>query len=138
MTIDRMASSVATPPALRITWASPSFRPRILWTSRRASMHARTARCLAGGIGRLPLSKLRAYPSLLRSSVSVTLIWLSPVSEIHALSGPGRVNRAEARERSCAELDQARTDRRRAPAKVQSNATSQFQPHANRHDTGSD
>jgi len=39
----RISSSVTTPPALRITCESPSFRPRIAYTLSRASMHATTA-----------------------------------------------------------------------------------------------
>ena len=45
---ERIASSVTTPPALRITWASPSSSPSSAAGSRRASMHATTATCLAG------------------------------------------------------------------------------------------
>ena len=43
MTSERMASSLATPPALRMTCASPSSRPSTLAGSSRASMHASTA-----------------------------------------------------------------------------------------------
>src|SRR3954468_15675311 len=39
----RRASSETTPPALRITWASPSSRPSTFAGSSRASMHATTA-----------------------------------------------------------------------------------------------
>ena len=41
MTRDRMASSLARPPALRMTWASPSLRPAYLAGSSRASMHVK-------------------------------------------------------------------------------------------------
>src|SRR2546426_5940972 len=41
MTRERSASSLARPPALRITWASPSASPAYLAGSRRASMHVR-------------------------------------------------------------------------------------------------
>ena len=51
---ERIASSVATPPALRMTWASPSSRPRIFAGSRRASMQASTATLRAGGSGSGP------------------------------------------------------------------------------------
>src|SRR4029077_6126149 len=44
-----MASSVARPPALRITWASPSARPAYFAGSRRASMQVRIANPRAGG-----------------------------------------------------------------------------------------
>ena len=58
---ERISSSVTTPPALRITWASPSFEAEQRRTgSRRASMQASTATFLAGGSGRSPLSKLAA------------------------------------------------------------------------------
>ena len=70
---ERISSSVTTPPALRMTWASPSLRPRIRYTSRRASMHATTARCLAGGSGSGP-EKEAAYSALLASSSSVTVM----------------------------------------------------------------
>ena len=57
MARERIASSVTTPPALRITWASPSCRPRAPYGLSRASMQASTATFLPGGIGRSPLSK---------------------------------------------------------------------------------
>ena len=47
---ERSASAVTTPPALRITWASPSARPSTRYTSSRASMHATTATCRDGGM----------------------------------------------------------------------------------------
>jgi hypothetical protein len=53
---ERISSSVMTPPALRMTWASPSSSPRMRDGIRRASMHATTAIFLAGGSGRSPLS----------------------------------------------------------------------------------
>ena len=49
MTSERMASSLARPPALRITWASPSLSPAYFAGSRRASMHVRIANRRAGG-----------------------------------------------------------------------------------------
>ncbi len=52
---ERMASSVITPPALRMTWASPSSSPSARAGSRRASMHATTATFFPGGIGNSPL-----------------------------------------------------------------------------------
>src|ERR1700674_3171310 len=72
---DRIASVVAPPPALRKTWASPSWSPRILLTCNRASMQARTNSFLAGGSGRLPALNDRAYASLFfnRSSVTLTI-----------------------------------------------------------------
>ena len=53
---ERISSSVTTPPALRMTCASPSARPRIRYTSSRASMQATTATCLLGGSGSGPLN----------------------------------------------------------------------------------
>ena len=62
ITRDRMASSLARPPALRITWASPSARPAYFAGSRRASIQVRIAKWRLGGSGRLPLSpKFSAY-----------------------------------------------------------------------------
>jgi hypothetical protein len=51
---------VTTPPALRITCASPSLSPRIAYTLIRASMHASTATFLAGRCDSAALSKLAA------------------------------------------------------------------------------
>ena len=56
MTSERMASSLARPPALRMTWASPSARPANLAGSSRASMQVRMAKRRAGGIASLALS----------------------------------------------------------------------------------
>lgn len=74
MMIERTVSSVTTPPALRITCASPSVRPRIPYGFTRASMHVTTATPLPGGIGRSPLSNVSANRSALARSSSVTLI----------------------------------------------------------------
>lgn len=43
MISDRTAPSSTTPPALRMTWASPRLMPSTFSTFNRASMHARTA-----------------------------------------------------------------------------------------------
>ena len=48
MISERIASSVAMPPALRMMWASPVRRPRASRTSSRASMQARMASRLSG------------------------------------------------------------------------------------------
>jgi len=56
ITSDRMASSLARPPALRMTWASPSAKPANLAGSSRASMQVRIANRRAGGSVSLPLS----------------------------------------------------------------------------------
>ena len=56
MTSERIASSLARPPALRMTWASPSARPAYLAGSRRASMQVRIAKPRAGGIPSSPLA----------------------------------------------------------------------------------
>src|SRR5581483_8975564 len=71
---DRISSSVTTPPALRITCASPSLRPRSAYGLSRASMQARTTMPFAGGIGRSPRSNVSAYRSALARSSSVTLM----------------------------------------------------------------
>src|SRR4051812_13459514 len=75
---ERIVSSVTTPPALRITWASPSCRPRTFVGMSRASMQATTASLRPGGIGRSAWSKLDAYCSALRRTSSVVVIWRSP------------------------------------------------------------
>ena len=71
---ERISSSVTTPPALRITCASPSSRPSSPYGFRRASMQARTATPFAGGSGRSPFSKSAAYDAALRTSSSVTVM----------------------------------------------------------------
>ena len=48
ITRERIASSVARPPALRMMWASPLRRPRTSSTVSRASMQASTARLASG------------------------------------------------------------------------------------------
>ena len=55
-----IASSLARPPAFRITLASPSSSPRNLSGSSLASMQVRTVTLRAGGVGRSPLVKLAA------------------------------------------------------------------------------
>src|SRR4051794_38704593 len=83
---ERIASSVTTPPALRSTWASPSFSPRTRVGIRRASMQARTATCFDGGIPRSDLSKESAYARAFSTRRSVSLIRLAPSSRQLALS----------------------------------------------------
>src|SRR5208283_1161488 len=85
MTSDRMASSLARPPALRITWASPSLRPAYFAGSRRASIQVRIAKWRLGGNGRLPLSpKLSAYLTFAASTSSrILLIALAFCSELY-------------------------------------------------------
>ncbi len=51
-TSERIASSVARPPAFRNTCAPPSVSPANLAGSRRASMQVRTANLQPGGRGR--------------------------------------------------------------------------------------
>src|ERR1700730_4077858 len=84
MTSDRMASSLARPPAFRITWASPSARPAYFAGSRRASIQARIAKWRLGGSGRLPLSpKFSAYFAFAASTSSrILLIGLASCSEL--------------------------------------------------------
>ena len=57
---ERISSSVTTPPALRMTCASPSSSPSTFAGRSRASMQATTATFLAGGSGRSPRSKAAA------------------------------------------------------------------------------
>src|SRR6266446_4462762 len=54
ITSERMASSLARPPALRMTCASPWLSPAYLEGSSLASMHVRMAKRRAGGSARLP------------------------------------------------------------------------------------
>src|ERR687897_284280 len=80
MASDRIASSVTTPPAFRITCASPTSRPSARAGSSLASMQARTATCVAGGMARSPLPNPAAYLSLFARNSSVTvmadLLWM--------------------------------------------------------------
>src|SRR5829696_5472735 len=94
MASERISSSVTTPPALRITCASPSSSPSTRVGMSRASMQATMAMPLAGGSGSSPLSKRSAYCSALRRSSSVTVM----PSTLHRISigftefgGPARV-----------------------------------------------
>src|SRR5258707_9766660 len=69
-----MASSLARPPAFRITWASPSANPAYSAGSRRASIQVRIAKWRLGGNGRLPLSpKFSAYFAFAASTGTVKL-----------------------------------------------------------------
>jgi hypothetical protein len=54
MVSDRMVSSVMTPPALRMTWASPTSSPSMPNNGIRESMQATTATARAGRTGLLP------------------------------------------------------------------------------------
>src|SRR5215470_16546842 len=79
MTSDRMASSLARPPALRITWASPSARPAYWAGSSRASIQVRIAKWRPGGNGKLPLSpNVAAYWAFAASTSSRMLIAFTP------------------------------------------------------------
>src|SRR5215469_14533348 len=84
MTNDRIASSLARPPALRITWASPSDKPAYFAGSRRASIQVRMAKRRLGGRGRLPLSsKLSAYLAFAASTSSrILLIAVPPAPRV--------------------------------------------------------
>src|SRR5580692_4403886 len=79
-----MASSLARPPALRITWASPSAKPAYLAGSSRASMQVRMAKRRDGGRASLSLSpKLAAYARLdANTSERTWLIWNPPVDQL--------------------------------------------------------
>src|SRR5450631_3400225 len=96
MASERIASAVITPPALRITWASPARSPRTLKRFRRASMHATIATLRAGGIGSVPWSKPDAKDSALRKRSSVALMCLPPRSAQPGSAGLGRGIGAEA------------------------------------------
>src|SRR5439155_8329364 len=70
-----MASPLARPPALRITWASPSARPAYFAGSRRASIQVRIAKRRLGGSAILPLSpKFSAYLAFAASTSSRILV----------------------------------------------------------------
>src|SRR5215471_15066199 len=96
ITSDLIASSLARPPALRITWASPSARPAYFAGSRRASIQVRIAKWRLGGNGRLPLSpKFSAYLAFAASTSSrIVVIATPPVPSCP--SGGYRENRCDA------------------------------------------
>src|SRR6476659_642715 len=79
-----MASSLARPPELRITWASPSAILAYFAGSRRASIQVRIAKWRLGGNGRLPLSpKFSAYLAFAASTSSrILVIALASCSEL--------------------------------------------------------
>ena len=94
---ERMTSSVTTPPALRMMCASPFLRPSRAKMSMRESMQVTTATCLAGGVGRPPVSNSAAYAALLRRKSSVALIRGEPRLLGHMpelIEGPSRVEAA--------------------------------------------
>src|SRR5215475_4897731 len=90
MTRERMASSLARAPALRITCASPSERPANLAGSRRASMQVRMAKRRAGGMASLLFSpKVVAYLELdSRTSLRILLMVCSFSETGYMLSPP--------------------------------------------------
>ena len=61
---ERIASSVAIPPAFLITWASPNFNPKISFMDILASIHDNTAIFLAGEASKSPSLNVSAYFSL--------------------------------------------------------------------------
>src|ERR1700730_971711 len=74
-----MASSLARPPVLRITWASLSARPAYFAGSRRASIQVRIAKWRLGGSGRLAFSpKFSAYLAFAASTSSRILVTARP------------------------------------------------------------
>ena len=82
ITSDLIASSLARPPALRITCALPSLRPAYLAGSSRASMQVRIAKRRAGGRQARPWR--RTTLSLRRGT------WLNvPPARIHFRAGIG-------------------------------------------------
>ena len=68
---ERIVSSVITPPALRMTWASPTSRPSIPNSGIRESMQATTATARAGRTGLLP-GNCRAHSSFASSMRSTS------------------------------------------------------------------
>src|SRR5208337_4758894 len=75
MTSERIASSLARPPALRITCASPSDRPAYFAGSSRASMQVRIAKRRAGGNASSPfLPKVATYSALAANTSSRILL----------------------------------------------------------------
>src|SRR5712671_2600642 len=94
ITNDRMASSLARPPAFRITWASPSARPAYFAGSRRASIQVRIAKWRLGGNGRLPLSpKFSAYFAFAEStSPRILAIAFTSCSKFSALESIRKLN----------------------------------------------
>ena len=73
ITSERMASSLARPPALRMTCASPSARPAYFAGSSRASMQVRIANCRAGGSASSPFAPNEpAYSAFAASTSSST------------------------------------------------------------------
>ena len=88
ITSDRIASSLARPPALRMTCASPSARPAYCAGSSRASMHVRMAKCRAGGKANVPfLPKFPVYARLAANTSSKTLLMIvSPLTWILSYS----------------------------------------------------
>src|SRR6478672_11123499 len=74
MTSERIASSLARPPALRITWASPSARPAYFAGSSRASMQVRMAKLRAGGSARSLLAPNAPLYFVFASRTSVRIL----------------------------------------------------------------
>src|SRR6476659_2189898 len=90
MTSERIASSLARPPALRTTWASPSLRPAYLAGSRRASMHVRMPKRRAGGSARSFFApNAEAYASFACSTSDSTVIGDPP--RVTDPEGPGKI-----------------------------------------------
>src|SRR5262245_50771391 len=81
ITSDRIASSLARPPALRMTCASPSLSPANFAGSRRASMHVRIAKRRAGGSASDALApKSEAYRVFALRTSCRTVLMLIPLS----------------------------------------------------------
>ena len=77
MTRDRMASSLALPPALRMTWVSPSVRPANFAGSSLASMHVRIAKRREGGMGNFPFFPNRLPYSRFAARTSFTILLIT-------------------------------------------------------------
>ena len=77
MVSDRIVSSVMTPPALRMTCASPMSRPSSPNSGIRESMHATTATSRAGRTGLLPGNRC-AHSSFASSILSISAMRTPP------------------------------------------------------------
>src|SRR6478672_1709721 len=96
--MERMASSLARPPALRITWASPSLSPAYFAGSSRASMHVRIPNRRAGGSARSPFDPNdAAYASLAAVTSLRTLMCPSPRARSKEADQTGPVLRVQPR-----------------------------------------
>src|SRR5262249_2784101 len=95
MTRERSASSLARPPALRMTCASPSLSPAYFAGSRRASMQVRMTNPRAGGRPSFCFSpKLSAYLALAARTSSRVFGFVSPFLVCRSRTGEAPAWRA--------------------------------------------